>query len=127
MKPMFLMFLLGIFIGCSEDKSPTDSRPKSLEKILIGSWAVSEEGTEVLITTFKADGTAESRGEVLGVVFAWTSTWELEGDILITRDVESGEVLVSRLEAIGENLIISRPLVDGVETGNSYSYARVIE
>lgn len=125
MKPMFLLFVLGIFIGCSEDKSPTDSSPKSLEEILIGTWAVSEEGSEVFRTTFKADGTAEGRLEFLDIVTTWTSTWELEGDILITRDVESGEVLVSRLEAIGENLIISRPLVDGVETGDSYSYTRV--
>ena len=117
MRIVYLSLILAFMVGCSKDKSPTESIENSLAKNLIGMW--NADGIDV---EFKSDRTGSYTDTVFGVEFK--VTWEFEGDILIQRYSDGG-VRIGRIQKLGDNVIYYYVTEDGVETGEVETWNRI--
>ena len=137
MKIAYSILVLVFVIGCSEEKSPTESTGNPLVKTLIGKWDVSQnDSSRYRRKHFKADGTCENWWEYEdGLVVNWISTWDLNRNILtevgITYGADGfmgtgteGEIHKGKLDVTSEDMIIYEKIVEGIWV-HFYTWRRV--
>ena len=93
MRIVYLSLILAFMVGCSKDKSPTESIENSLANNLIGVWDA--DGRVMEIKSDRTGTLTVLRNSSLshGLPF----TWEFEGNILIRSWSDGSGVLIGRI------------------------------